>query len=1326
MKKKRIFTLFVLVMLFAIITVGIVSADDGEMLIRNVSKTPDTETADAQMSMMQFYVPAQSSAGELVIIDYNAADGSDIYERDMAKPLFFAYIDGIEEEDHEASIMSGGAGGGQHDAFVALSLDDGMTWKRANVSNSAHLSSFTLHDGDDYPGDTTTMAHAVAGDKVFAAWISKYCAGGTPAYAMLDEENNPVYPDLFGVAGAQKSVDYTEQGHPDVGEVPYGCVWTSRGQLLADPEAGLYDVVWTKAERLTSGRRDPNRLEVAAVADAGFMMVWQEDPEGLRPGTGEGPGEGWSGAIANAKTDVWYSYVSWADYDQVWEAEDSDVVVALADYAGDTAAKVAFPMSVPVRVTDNNMCRPQANENTDNPSAPYCYVDFSNVDADGNLILPDDLPTSADENSTNCVDTVSSTNNQGVEQTVCVTEDGRVLAGRVAATRPRIALHGYDQDGDGVNDSAWVVLGYEETKALGESTLETEDDSIVDEGKNLWYHSFDMFNADIVSHGNILNQPAKDPLTGEFFDLLNTDDDGNLGYGEYAYDFYETEISRRFSLISQDAADAGGAGVVAFTLVKQGIIKQGGPADIFAQRIVYMATDPTADDILYSLSIPENCSGISEVDEVDGDDDETLPNIGGIIEDENGDGLACVSLDLLNADDVILATVFTNGDGNYVFRDVKPGVPDDPDTVDVDEAAPLDYTVQVTDSESHLANYTPALPVEEDVSMLDVDILDVDFQFTFESGVECSGIAYLDGDQVDHSAVSDIEGLVTDDNGVGLACVSVDLIEDGLVVASLYTASDGSYEFQDVGVGDFSVEITDDLNILALYVPVDATSVPVDIDAENPYAYENMDCPDDPAVEDDGWAFRGENGEVLTPDDPDYNPFYPKGVCLSNPPNLSGTVAEDCEGSTCPTVLDIYTCDETGACDFDLSDYGRVTEWSQCGPDYGGAFNACAEEDNNLDDASWENPYDIAKGHRGFMDGDFIQVLYAWSPNYKHNAVGHDHYNLYVRRSFDGGITWSTTPASFTHTDGVTYTGEGTEFYENFGWGSGLITPFLYDLGAGEFEPARNVSQLIGSRETILDPRYSPTPGSITQDDGSFLYPDDERDPSKFFIVYETGDNTTVITGEATPLDLFYSRATNWGDFYDEVVYNNDADGDGDLDVGWDWLEKGDAESGEASITCNPGGTFFYAAWNEALEIGEEEFTDMDAIFRRVTYIDDPNADAAPSTAIVYVSSIRPQYGDELVLVGSAWDNDHVDGMPLEDIAEVVWTDTFDGVETVIDDGDADPKRLNIPVSNLQPGWHEFGFKASDKGGKWSPGVKVGIMVYEVRYDMMLPAVVNP
>jgi hypothetical protein len=75
----------------------------------------------------------------------------------------------------------------------------------------------------------------------------------------------------------------------------------------------------------------------------------------------------------------------------------------------------------------------------------------------------------------------------------------------------------------------------------------------------------------------------------------------------------------------------------------------------------------------------------------------------------------------------------------------------------------------------------------------------------------------------------------------------------------------------------------------------------------------------------------------------------------------------------------------------------------------------------------------VAKGHRGFMSGDMIMAIYAWSPNWLANTKGHDNYNLYVRRSFDGGKTWSTLPASFTHTDGITYSGDGTTTCEWMG-----------------------------------------------------------------------------------------------------------------------------------------------------------------------------------------------------------------------------------------------------------------------------------------------------
>jgi hypothetical protein len=45
-------------------------ADDGELQIRNVSKTPDWDTEHASLQQLWFYVPAQTSDGETLTIEY--------------------------------------------------------------------------------------------------------------------------------------------------------------------------------------------------------------------------------------------------------------------------------------------------------------------------------------------------------------------------------------------------------------------------------------------------------------------------------------------------------------------------------------------------------------------------------------------------------------------------------------------------------------------------------------------------------------------------------------------------------------------------------------------------------------------------------------------------------------------------------------------------------------------------------------------------------------------------------------------------------------------------------------------------------------------------------------------------------------------------------------------------------------------------------------------------------------------------------------------------------------------------------------------------------
>jgi hypothetical protein len=268
----------------------------------------------------------------------------------------------------------------------------------------------------------------------------------------------------------------------------------------------------------------------------------------------------------------------------------------------------------------------------------------------------------------------------------------------------------------------------------------------------------------------------------------------------------------------------------------------------------------------------------------------------------------------------------------------------------------------------------------------------------------------------------------------------------------------------------------------------------------------------------------------------------------------------------------------------------------------------------------------MAKGHRGFLAGDMVMAMYGWTNNWKALTDANDIINLSVRRSFDGGKTWSTLPASFTHTNGITYGGDGTTTCEWMGpTGSDSEYPVCVTYAAGQFEQARNVSQLLGSKVTVLDPRYSPTTRTINEawvstaslPDGFVApnYTDDVRDPSHFFMVYETGESSAYDAGEAPPLDLFYSRAVNWGDDYmvwadalDQCQESLETPG---FCNEFDAIEGSQrAESGEASVTCSPGGEFFYAVWNQwdfdmtGAEVG------ADAWFRRILFLE-PTLDAA-------------------------------------------------------------------------------------------------------------------
>jgi hypothetical protein len=258
------------------------------------------------------------------------------------------------------------------------------------------------------------------------------------------------------------------------------------------------------------------------------------------------------------------------------------------------------------------------------------------------------------------------------------------------------------------------------------------------------------------------------------------------------------------------------------------------------------------------------------------------------------------------------------------------------------------------------------------------------------------------------------------------------------------------------------------------------------------------------------------------------------------------------------------------------------------------------QSDDNLGDRSSDNPYDDARAHRGAIRGDFVVMGFSYTPNWAAARNGNDKYDFYVRRSFDGGVTWTTDP-----------TGEGVEHcitwnhseWEDVDTKKEEVCTF-YE--AGGFEVMRNLSQLPNNKATVIEPRIVAVPGTI-KDPATGQWTgiaEDKQNPNVFYVSYGTSTNPdqTPKDGEElefpAPLDLYYSFSQDKGESYVEVTWtvNPDSDGNyaGEEVTRWDWLAKGDSEQGEAQLRMTPDGSRFYATWLQESEEGS------DIWFRRV------------------------------------------------------------------------------------------------------------------------------
>ncbi|TKB08188.1 choice-of-anchor O protein [Desulforhopalus sp. IMCC35007] len=662
---------------------------NNSMFRKNISKTPELASAKAKMNTATVWLPAMKADGTPATIEYTDEDGNVLPYPDVNYPNGKPY-DGTQAQPLIVTYTDADPITGEHDVYAAVSRDDGATWKRKNLSRTADRSSFTTADGQPYYGGCKKPVFQVKGNKILVAWSSKYARGGKPGYVeseflteqlydadsnaineeaedeygvnIVDENGLPLYTnpsfvgnDIWGVAGPQRSHDYTEDGYTDADEtpfsaldVPHSALWVCRGIIATqtDVNAGVGDfvgdIVWFKPERLTSGRRDVNQIFVGAAGSAGFAMVWQEDPNGVKPGKAIGPGPGWGGATTSHKTDIWYSYLAWGDHTKV----DTNFVPGSdvehnADVDTDeewvsNRPKALVPMSLPVRMTDNDVVNTDnimvaldettGFPTTDNPDNPLGYAPEMNDDAqsdvaDGTHAYAYMIPGLIDvdnasgapndtENPINQNGFYQFENYQDATKYVAITEDGRLLDGDTGASRGNVFLqpYAYTKADNSIGISAWAIITYEETKGAGagppedvgtgeqpeDGSGEGNDAYLPEEGKNVIYHSFDFKTPDLVSAGRIVNRPEFDDVdednyidSGELVYLV--DEEGGqildyLGRPQLAY-----ENARRGRFIPQGIGAFGASGTAQLMVHKQGPEGSGRPSDILLRRWVIPA-----------------------------------------------------------------------------------------------------------------------------------------------------------------------------------------------------------------------------------------------------------------------------------------------------------------------------------------------------------------------------------------------------------------------------------------------------------------------------------------------------------------------------------------------------------------------------------------------------------------------------------------------------------------------------------------------------------------------------------------------------------------
>jgi hypothetical protein len=1222
---------------------------------KNISKTEDLGEDKQKLDVVQVYLPGRRSNGDpSMCVDANS-DG--IYDestdqlgvpyeewrlggdpageecdprvdgetcvvtliecRELAKPLVVVYNEGVDIYDDQITTEFW-PHRFSNDTYAAVSRDDGTTWKRMNVSRMADLSSFDLETGEPFPGHTHSANMKVNDNHILVVWNSTFCKSGNPRYAintcddpLTDEIEaddpatvesecaiycrgnaeqgtevcEPDYPyddayavtDIWGVRGQQQSVDYDEVddvAELGIGEIPYSCLWAARGVIVTqseldegtfnsllvadDPETPdvdetktveLGDIIWYKPERLTSGRRDAYIPMVGAARGAGFAIAWQEDPDGLRPGKGKGPGQGWSGAISNHKSDIWYTFLHYDDFAKV---DENFVPGGPPDDGGPDERpgvgrpKYEVPFALPVRISDNDMVntdtlKVQLSSQCVTPPGGTDPVCFPEVDGTTGTFVPLD-PEEIANQFCDGPDPIAECCDHDNHETDPNCEGLEGLHGNLTGTKRYAYLaKTLDDDGDGVLDYQYY-LNRGGTLDLCDTTAANSymDAMPGTSARERWFGFANVEGSSklvcVTSDGRLLDGDVsasrpniqmqgytKPDGTKSAWVLLAYEESKGLGHSLAASE-HDDALD---DLVGEQTDDSG----------QDKPIKQD-----LGKNVIYHTFDFTQPDLVdpgHILNLPALCGGLYP----NYCDDPKTPDV--IETDEDNPTCTCEPGDLIP-----------------LYFDYQTCTdPNDPATCEwlpdvnnflqyrTEIARRVRFIVQpLSRVKTGVTNTLGAIIFKQgqegqgrpaDVFIRRMVKSGTGNPYKFEN-IVCD--SYLDESEVALTLAACPNGAGDKPSAVGYNCNVWGEASGDRLCGGIFTDPNGGYLRRD---------------------HVNLTSAEIDLALD--------------AGPDDG-----------TPDDPTDDVYGTNKVLLwtQTAKNLGDESFGNIDGSTCDHL----------------------------------AGDVCP------------GMYSNARSHRGFMRGDFLVAAYAGSPNWAAARNGRDRYNFYIRKSFDGGQTWTTNPE-----------GTGINYCREFRTDPETKEPPVFDgfdaecvnwcapedtectvtgvsVGAGEFEQAIKVSDFDNNKETSSDPRVGATPptypldgtittGCTTDADGNpscplYVIPPAERNPEDeyvdniFFVAWGAGDNLksiggTTVTPEAPPTDTFYTRSTDYGDHYLKIPWviggENSNLGVGETVYRYDFLAKGDEEEqGECQLRATSDGSKMYSIYHELIPVEED------------------------------------------------------------------------------------------------------------------------------------------